>query len=65
MTRTSLWGRLAAPSIGRMGLVGLLAVLATLTFAGCERSQPGPKPISGTTATTAPGASGPTAPVPR
>lgn len=54
MTRTSRTRRLAALSLG------LAAALAT---GGCERTQPGPKPISGTPAATAPGASGPAAPL--
>jgi hypothetical protein len=33
-------------SIGRL-LVAALATALLLTAAGCERSQPGPKPISG------------------
>ena len=48
----------------RMARVGMLAVgvAAILASAGCDRSQPGPKPISGDTpaaADTAPSTSSP------
>ncbi|WP_226797973.1 hypothetical protein [Cupriavidus necator] len=36
--------------------VAVLLIIGMLGCAGCERSQPGPKPISGTAASAAPGA---------
>jgi hypothetical protein len=34
----------------------VLLIIGMLGCAGCERSQPGPKPISGTAASATPGA---------
>lgn len=38
--------------------MSFLSALVLLATAGCDRSQPGPKPISGDSGTAAPGSGG-------